>query len=121
MIKYEARVTAIGPLTNEFIEAGILVLFGEDAPEELVEFSIIHDGKELDGEVAAGDNILIGDEAFNVLAVGEVANSNLSNLGHFILKFNGESEVEMPGDICVEAKPIPAIALGTHIRVESNN
>lgn len=118
MIKYQAKITAIGPYVAEFIESNILVLFGDQAPEELAEFSIIHDGKELHGTLMVGDNVYLGDDGFKVLAVGEAANGNLKNLGHLIVKFNGETEPEMPGDVCAEAKPLPAIEVGLEIRIE---
>jgi acetyl-CoA carboxylase biotin carboxyl carrier protein len=38
MIKYQAQIREIGPLVGEFTAAGVLVLFGENAPEELKEF-----------------------------------------------------------------------------------
>lgn len=119
MIKYQARVTQIGPLVTEFLEAGIIVLFGANAPEELVEFSIIHDGKKLIHPVAPGDSLRIGEETYTVLAVGEVANTNLANLGHLILKFNGLTEAELPGDICIEAKPLPPLEIGTEITISA--
>ena len=72
MIKYQATITAIGPYVAEFIDHNILVLFGETAPEELAEFSIIHDGKEMQGTLTIGDVIYLGDAGFAVLAVGEV-------------------------------------------------
>jgi PTS system glucitol/sorbitol-specific IIA component len=118
MIKYEGQITNIGPLTEEFLGAGIIVFFGQEAPEELIEFSIIHDGKELKKDLVPADVIWIDDQKFTVLAVGEVANSNLANLGHLILKFNGLDQVEMPGDVCVENKPIPDITVGTRFRIE---
>ena len=43
---------------------------------------------------------------------------NLANLGHLVLKFTGETEPEMPGDVCVQAKPLPAIETGMVIRIE---
>ena len=118
MIKYQATITAIGPYVAEFIDHNILVLFGDQAPEELAEFSIIHDGKDLKGTLSVGDIVFLGETEFKVLAVGEVANDNLKNLGHVILKFNGETEPEMPGDVCVEALPLPAIEPGLEIRIE---
>ena len=117
MIKYTATVTQIGPLVEEFINAGILVFFGEDAPPELVEFSIIHDGRELKRDLVPGDVISIDDQEFQVLAVGEVANLNFSNLGHLIIKFNGKDKVELPGDVCVESKHIPPIKVGTILKI----
>lgn len=118
MIKYQATITAIGPLVSEFIDHNILVLFGETAPEELAEFSIIHNGNDMQGTLAVGDLVCLGDAKFEVLAVGEGANDNLKNLGHLILKFNGETEPEMPGDVCLEAKPLPAIEPGLEIWIE---
>lgn len=117
MLKYEARVTVIGPFTQEFLDHNIIVLFGASAPEELVEFSVIHDGQTLHAPLVAGDVVQIGDEQFSILAVGDVANENFKNLGHLVLKFNGETEVEMPGDVCVEQRPLPAIEVGTTIKI----
>ena len=115
MIKYEAEVTQIGTLVAEFINAGILVFFGEDAPPELVEFSIIHNGSILEKDIAPGDSVVIDDHEFKVLAVGEVANTNFRNLGHLILKFNGKTKVELPGDVCVEKKKVPGIEIGSKL------
>ena len=117
VIKYQAKVTEIGPLVTEFIEAGILVFFGEGAPPELVEFSIIHDGKNLEKDLEAGDVIHIDKEVFKILAVGEVANENFRNLGHLIIKFNGKSKVELPGDVCVEQKKVPGVEVGSSLEI----
>lgn len=119
MVKYDAHITAIGPLVTEFTEAGVLVFFGADAPEELKEFAIIHNGTKLEGQVSVGDLICLNDECFRVFAVGEVANQNLVALGHFIVKFNGETTPEMPGDICAEAKPLPKVRVGMRFQIKS--
>lgn len=120
MLKYSATITAIGPLTAEFIDAGILVFFGQSAPEELTEFAVIHDGQTLAAPVVAGDEFVLGGERYRLLAVGEVANENLGNLGHFIIKFNGESTPEMPGDMCAEARPLPKIEIGAQFQILSH-
>ncbi len=115
--KYKATVTEVGPLLKEFTEAGILVFFGEDAPPELREFSIIHDGVDLSTPITPGDKVILDGEEYSVLAVGEVANTNLSNLGHLVMKFNGETEVEMPGDVCVESKPVHLVQVGSTLEI----
>lgn len=43
MMKYQARVTFVGPMASEFLKENIAVLFSQDAPEELREFAILHD------------------------------------------------------------------------------
>jgi glucitol/sorbitol PTS system EIIA component len=52
-----------------------------------------------------------------VLAVGEVADENLVNLGHLSLKRNGEHVAALPGDVCCDEGPIPPIAPGDEIRI----
>jgi PTS system glucitol/sorbitol-specific IIA component len=91
------------------------VLFEIGAPPELAEFSILHEHGPLKGEVVVGDIVLIDSESFRVTAVGDVANQNLANLGHLIMKCNGLTEPELPGDVCVEVKPLPHISVGTEI------
>lgn len=117
MEKYSATVTKIGPYVSEFVDHNILVFFGAEAPEELREFAILHDGKDMHGRLLKGDQIKLDNQSYLVLAVGEVANDNLANLGHLVVKFNGEDEVEMPGDVCVEAKALPEIKPGLTIQI----
>jgi PTS system glucitol/sorbitol-specific IIA component len=117
MIKYQGKIISIGPLVDEFKQAGILVFFGKNAPEELVEFSIIHDASELVEPLNVGDSIFLGEEQFNILSIGDVANTNLANLGHLILKFNGETEARLPGDVNVELRSVPEIKVGLEFKI----
>lgn len=121
MKKYSATVLHVGPLVSEFTDAGILVFFGENAPEELYEFSIIHDGKTLEADLVPGDIISLDDEKYEILAIGEVANLNFKNLGHLVMKVNGKTEVDLPGDVCVEEKPLVLLQPGSRLEVISKN
>lgn len=122
MVKFSARIIRIGPLVEEFTSAGVLVFFGPEAPEELLDFAVIHEGGVLEEPVEPGDEFCVDEECFRVLAVGEVANKNLSSLGHFIIKFNGQLRPEMPGDICTEARsPLPKLGIGSLIRFVSRS
>lgn len=120
MIKYQALITAIGPLVSEFVEGGVLVFFGANAPPELAEFAILHDGEKLEGTIIPGDRIRLNDYDYRVLAVGEIANQNLAALGHLVIKFNGMTAPEMPGDVCTEAVPVPPIQVGMRFQVASS-
>lgn len=120
MIKYQGKIISIGPLVDEFKQAGILVFFGKNAPEELVEFSIIHDASELIEPLGVGDTVFLGEEPYKILSIGEVANTNLSNLGHLILKFSGETEARLPGDVNVESRPVPELKIGLEFKIVKN-
>ncbi len=116
-VKYETTVVKLGPLVQDFVENGILVFFGMNAPEELADFAILHEHSQLHQAITAGDSFVIGESRFPILAVGEVANQNLANLGHFVIKFNGLTEPEMPGDISVPAQEsLPDIGPGMVVK-----
>ena len=118
--KYETKVTKLGPVTQDFMAEGILVFFQEEIPDELAKIAILHTHNKLHHEVVAGDQLIIGNYRLPILCVGEVANQNLANLGHFVVKFNGLTQPEMPGDISVPSDaPVPHIAPGTIVKIVS--
>lgn len=116
-IKYEVTVLSVGDIAGAFADEGILVFFGEDAPEELHDFAILVDHKELLAPVEPGDILEIAGSQMPVISVGEVANDNLANLGHLVVKFNGLEEPELPGDVSVAVQPVPSVQAGTIIRI----
>jgi glucitol/sorbitol PTS system EIIA component len=114
---YTTEVVAVGALVEEFVQAGVLVLFGEQAPAELHEFSVLHRPTLADAGPAVGDVIVIGGTELPVLAVGDVVAGNLLELGHLDLKADGRTEPAMPGDVCVPEGTLPEIAVGQTIRI----
>ena len=117
-ITYETTVTGVGELAAEFAAEGILVFFGSDAPEELHEFAILTDHSGPPAQpVSAGDELEIAGSRFPVLCVGPVANDNIANLGHLVVKFNGLTEPELPGDVSLPAVEAPTIEPGATIRI----
>lgn len=120
-VVYSTTVTAVGVLVPDFREQGILVFFGENAPEELHEFSILHKVDIHKRAPIVGDTIAINDDVFTVLAVGSVASDNLLNLGHLDLKANGMSDADLPGDVNVELRELPMINVGDRLQVFAKN
>ncbi len=118
-IKYQTTVTAVGELASDFADEGILVFFGADAPEELHDFAILTDHRPPTAPVEAGDEVELAGERFPVLCVGPVANENLANLGHLVVKFNGLAEPELPGDVSLPAVPAPRLAPGDVVRIHA--
>ncbi|PLS83717.1 MAG: PTS sorbitol transporter subunit IIA [Chloroflexi bacterium] len=114
---YEIIVTAVGPLVEEFTEAGVWVFFHDNAPEELAEFALLHRADAPREPIAAGQLLEIDDQRFTITAVGDIANTNIRELGHLVLKANGANETELPGEVCIEALPLPQASIGTTVRV----
>lgn len=114
---YATEVVAVGELVGQFVESGVLVLFGEQAPEELHEFSVLHRPVVMLEGPQAGDVVVLGDTEIPVLAVGHVVSANLLQIGHMDLKADGRSDPAMPGDVCVPQGALPDIAVGQSIRI----
>ena len=117
MVVYKTTVTAVGELVSDFRDQGILVFFGEGAPIELHDFSVLHKVEISQRAPEVGDVIKINNDEFNVLAVGSVASDNLLNLGHLDLKANGLTEAELPGDVNVEVRELPMIKVGDVLEI----
>ncbi|MBA1334100.1 MAG: hypothetical protein HPY66_1584 [Firmicutes bacterium] len=117
-IKYLTEVVGIGPSALEFKDEKLLVLFGENSPEELLEFSVAHRVEAgLTGEVMAGDVMVIDREEYAVTAVGDVANKTLEELGHVTLRFDGAEEAQLPGNIHLFPDRFPDIKDGARILI----
>ena len=117
---YATTATSIGDLVPSFREYGYLVFFGAAAPEELHDFCILHDVEHQEDKLLPGDVVVIGDQSFPVLAVGDVASENLMNLGHLNLKANGLESAELPGDVNIPAIELPEVEVGTRITIIRN-
>jgi PTS system glucitol/sorbitol-specific IIA component len=116
-VLYQSTVTELGELVPNFVAEGMLVFFGESAPEELRTFCIIHKVEHQEGQVRVGDFVSIDGKEFEILAVGSVANDNLYNLGHLNLKANGNSVADLPGDVSIGTGPLPQVTVGTKIKI----
>ena len=116
-VLYKSTVTEIGELVPSFIAEGMLVFFGESAPEELRTFCIIHKLEHAEGQVKEGDFVSIDGHEFEILSVGSVANDNLYNLGHLNLKANGNTVADLPGDVSIAKVDLPEVKIGTQIEI----
>ena len=116
-VLYKSSVTEIGELVPSFIAEGMLVFFGESAPEELRTFCIIHKLEHAEGQVKEGDFVSIDGHEFEILSVGSVANDNLYNLGHLNLKANGNTVADLPGDVSIAKVDLPEVKIGSQIEI----
>jgi PTS system glucitol/sorbitol-specific IIA component len=93
-MKYSVTVVGMGEMVKDLIEENMLILFNENAPDELAEISVLHTIDKMKADVEIGDTIVIGNEA----------NGTLKELGHCTFKFKNFNEKELPGVIILEGK-----------------
>lgn len=115
---YENKVTGLGNQVEAFMDEGMFILFGEDAPDALREFCYLMNVNPVNGTLAAGQKLIIDDVSYEITAVGSLAQKNLEALGHLTVVFNEAAEAGLPGSICVEAKPVPTLVVGSEITIE---
>ena len=114
---YENQVKASGVSVEEFKDAGMFIIFGENAPEEIKDYCYSVSVNPINGEIAPGQYVQIDGQEFRITCVGYEAPVTLKGLGHCTFNFSVATEAELPGTIYVENKPMPEIKIGTVIRI----
>lgn len=104
-MKFHCSVTGWGDEALQFLQEpdlNFIILFNENAPEELADISILHTAGNLTQEPSPGDTLILGDKIFTITTVGDEAKETLRTLGHCTIVFKGGEEPERPGCIMVE-------------------
>jgi PTS system glucitol/sorbitol-specific IIA component len=105
-VLYETTIKEIGPEAADLLEGGVLILFRVGAPRELAEVAVLHEPTVRSATAPApSDMLMIGNEKMKITAVGETAWKKVQDMDHVVFSFNGATEVQRPGEICVEAIP----------------
>lgn len=115
-MKWQVTVTKLGEMAQEMMDAGLLILFNENAPAELADISVLHTISELASPIEKGDTLTINDQVYTVFEVGDEVNHTLKTLGHCTLKFEGKS-VELPGELSLSGGSLPTIKKGDTITI----
>ncbi len=117
-LKYKVEITNIGPMANDLLTAGDMIIFEQCEMEALAEVCYMHTKGELKEPVAVGDRVKIGGKTYVVAAVGDEAQHTLKTLGHCTLKFIDNPEVELPGQINLKGDGLPEPVIGDIISIE---
>ena len=115
---FEAKVIQVGPEAQNMIQdANMLILFGEEAPEDLAEYCFKIDNKDLLGSIQKGGKLVVDSEEYLITAVGNVVEKNLTGLGHITISFDASEEGSLPGTLHVAAEKEVVIAKGTPLQI----
>lgn len=118
-IIYDAKITEIGSDAQLFFSENMLILFNETALPELRDIAVVHEVSELKSNISIGDELQLAGEVYKVTGVGEKVNDTMRELGHCTIAFNGASVPELPGTLCVEAKPLPQIQVSNEVQIHA--
>ncbi|WP_170105687.1 PTS glucitol/sorbitol transporter subunit IIA [Desmospora activa] len=113
----DSRVTKIGSMVSDFVEQEkTLIIFHENAPEELHDLALLHRVTPLNDEIQVGDKFILGETEYEVTSVGGKANETLRDLGHCTLRFTGRTETDLPGEVALEEKSVRDIHVNAPLR-----
>ena len=104
---YQTNIKAIGTEAEAFEEEKMVILFGDNAPDELIDFCYIIDINEVEGEITEENILKIDDEEYKITKVGTAVRKNLNDLGHITLKFDGSEHAEQSGTLYLENREMP--------------
>lgn len=114
---YENKVKGLGAFVDAFKDEKLFIVFGDNAPDELKDYTYHISVNPINGTITAGQYLQVDDKEYKILAVGEEAPMTLAGLGHCSFRFNGLDTVEMPGSINVEDKEMPDVKVGSVLRI----
>ncbi|MED4582720.1 PTS glucitol/sorbitol transporter subunit IIA [Brevibacillus choshinensis] len=112
---FNSTIVSIGEMVPDFLKEKTLILFNEDAPEELHDIAVLHTKSEQSQSVESGDILQIGDLQLRVTSVGEKANETLQTIGHCTVKADGCAAPQLPGMIHVEDATLPSLEIGVKV------
>ncbi|MDR1142722.1 MAG: PTS glucitol/sorbitol transporter subunit IIA [Spirochaetaceae bacterium] len=118
---YKTTVTKLGETYNEIFEQGMVVVFNENAPDELAELSALHTAAALPRDVKPGDEVALGNKRYAVTAVGSEANYTLGKMGHCTFVFTGADKAELDGHIVLKGNGMPEIKPGSPFEIYFKN
>ncbi|MBV1817746.1 PTS glucitol/sorbitol transporter subunit IIA [Anaerosalibacter bizertensis] len=116
-MKFSGEIVKLGDMVEEFIKERMIIIFNEDAPDELAEISAIHNSNILKEDVKVGDTVLIGNLKYEVVAVGDGANKTLKELGHCTFKFKDSNIADLPGVINLKGDDLKELKIGYEISI----
>ncbi|AJA48941.1 PTS system, glucitol/sorbitol-specific, IIA component [Clostridium pasteurianum DSM 525 = ATCC 6013] len=114
---YNTKVTSIGPLVEGFYPEKMIILFKDNAPDELADYCVMHSINDLKEDIKEGYTLKIDGIDYKITAVGDVVNKNLRDLGHICLKFDGSTKAALEGTLYLEDKEIKEVSLGSEIQI----
>lgn len=116
MSYYVSYIVEIGSEVEGFLSSRLLVLFGESAPQELREISVIHKVSTMvEGSLLLpGRELVLNETGLEVVEVGSMAEKNLRTLGHVVLASEGEL---LPGQVRVKGKWPEHLDVGDRIEI----
>lgn len=113
---YESEVSTVGEDAASMVEGGVLIFFADPCPAALAEVSVVHKPTgPATRDPQPGDVLQLGEKSVRFTKVGDLAASNLRELGHVVVYLDPAENVKLlPGAIHAHGTldlPVPGARL----------
>lgn len=98
-MKFKTKVIDVGKYVKDLYKEDIIILFGETAPYDLKDYSVIIEKPKKPTNIEVGDKLCLSSQEYLITAVGKTVNESLFNLGHCTLRFDGAIHASLPGSL----------------------
>lgn len=120
----KTKVTAIGPSAISTKDP-LIILFGEQATEELRKVSVIQSviSEEKTVDLQPGGSVSFGEQRYTIQHVGTLANTNFNSIGHVTLIFSDlpeDKEDRIENGVYLTPHQLPELNEGTVILFEKD-
>ncbi|UQS81907.1 PTS glucitol/sorbitol transporter subunit IIA [Bombilactobacillus folatiphilus] len=116
-IIFVTTIKEIGAEAKEFQDIKMMILFGSKAPDALRSSCYIIELNTVNSTIKAGMFLQIKNYHYTITAVGSEVQTNLGNLGHIAISFDGLTKPKLPGTLYVENAPYPDVHVGDSIQI----
>lgn len=120
----QTKITAIGPSAISTKDP-LIILFGEQATEELRKVSVIQSviSEKKTVDLHTGGVVAFGEQEYTIQHVGSLANTNFNSIGHVTLIFSElpeDKENRIENGVYLMPHQLPELNLGTVISFEKD-
>ena len=115
---FETKVIQVGSEAQNMIQdANMLILFGEEAPEDLSEYCFKIDNKNLLGSILEGGKLVVDNQEYSISSAGNVVEKKFNWTGTYHDFFDGSKEGSLPGTLHVVADQAVVIDKDSTIQI----
>ncbi|MFI7480880.1 PTS glucitol/sorbitol transporter subunit IIA [Kocuria sp. M1R5S2] len=100
-IIYDSEVSTVGEEAASMVEGGVLIFFADPCPAALAEVSVVHKPSgPASRDPRPGDVLQLGEKSVRITKMGDIAASNLRELGHVVVYMDPAENMKLlPGAI----------------------
>lgn len=123
-MEIQAKVTAIGAQALTTADP-MVILFDASASESIKKVAVIQQFADVKAkaqlDLHRGDQIVIGQQAYQIKKVGQLVNENLRTIGHVTLIFSKQDTNDLQSAVLLTPEVKPQFSIGTTITYQQSS